>query len=73
MYHLWSRQGPNATVAEIRSAFRRELLVYHPDHSGSSGLDPDAAAKRTRALYDAYAVLRDPAKRAEYDRRMFRF
>jgi hypothetical protein len=92
-----SPQGPSATLAEIRSAFRRELLKYHPDVLIGSNLDPAAAAQvryawgyeprtdahgpvcttvcvcvcvcvaplwlqRTRALYDAYAVLRDPKK-----------
>lgn len=65
-------QRQNATVDEIRSAFRRELMLYHPDRAEAEGIDPQQATQRTRELYDAYAVLRDPSKRAEYDRSSWR-
>jgi DnaJ domain len=60
-------QGASASLDEVRSAFRRELMKYHPDRAEAEGYDLDAASTRTRLIYDAYAVLRDPSKRAAYD------
>jgi DnaJ-class molecular chaperone len=57
----------NASLDEIRSGFRRQLMKYHPDRAEAEGYDLDAASARTRQIYDAYAVLRDPSKRATYD------
>jgi curved DNA-binding protein CbpA len=56
-----------ATQGEIRSAYRRLLRALHPD------LQPGVAeAARTRrelqAVMEAYEVLGDPGRRAEYDR-----
>ena len=54
---------PTATVNEIRRAWRRLALRWHPDRAG---------ARTTRffqKLSAAYEVLSDPAKRAAYDRR----
>ncbi len=47
---------------EIRSAYRRLAKQYHPDTNS----DPDAAEKFLK-IQEAYEVLSDPAKRAEYD------
>ena len=53
---------PTASPEEIRQAFRKMALKYHPDRNGS----PDAAI-RIKEVYEAYGVLRDTASRAEYD------
>jgi molecular chaperone DnaJ len=50
----------------IKKAFRRLALRYHPDRSK----EPDAEA-RFKEIAEAYAVLSDPRKRAEYDARGF--
>jgi len=50
----------------IKDAFRRLALRYHPDRSK----EPDAQA-RFKEIAEAYAVLSDPGKRAEYDARGF--
>ncbi|MFN9942869.1 MAG: DnaJ domain-containing protein [bacterium] len=42
-------------------------MKYHPDRAEAEGYDLDAASNRTRQIYDAYGVLRDPTKRAAYD------
>jgi hypothetical protein len=49
-----------ATSAEIRSAYRHEMRLHHPDMSNSNG---DRAAQITLA----YAVLSDAAKKRSYD------
>jgi curved DNA-binding protein CbpA len=55
---------PGATRESIVQAYRRQARFTHPDARPD---DPSAAA-RFRSLADAYHVLGDPARRAEYDR-----
>lgn len=55
-----------ASFEEIRSAFRRLALRYHPDKNPN---DPTALEK-FRLITEAYSVLSDPARRAEYDRKL---
>jgi curved DNA-binding protein len=52
----------SATQDEIKRAYRKLARKYHPDVSK----DPDAEA-RFKELGEAYAVLKDPEKRAAYD------
>ena len=51
-----------ASGEEIARAYRRAARESHPD-SGSAG-----SADRFRAVSDAYDMLRDPPRRAAYDR-----
>lgn len=51
-----------ATRDQIKQAYRRLAMQYHPDRNKS----PDATAK-FREIAEAYAVLSDDAKRREYD------
>lgn len=53
----------NASEADIKSAFRKLAKKYHPDVSK----EPDAEEKFKEAQ-EAYAVLSDEEKRAQYDR-----
>jgi molecular chaperone DnaJ len=46
----------------IKDAFRQLALKYHPDRNK----DP-AASEKFKQIAEAYAVLSDPKKRAEYD------
>ncbi|MCX8027989.1 MAG: molecular chaperone DnaJ [Thermodesulfovibrionales bacterium] len=54
----------NASEDEIKKAFRRLARKYHPD------LNPGdkTAEEKFKEINEAYAVLSDPKKRAEYDR-----
>jgi curved DNA-binding protein CbpA len=58
--------SPTATQAEITHAYRTRLRAHHPDtrHSPSSR----TADEDLRQVLAAYALLRDPARRADYDR-----
>jgi molecular chaperone DnaJ len=53
----------DASEEEIRKAFRRLALDYHPDRNKSPG-----AEERFKEINEAYQVLSDPQKRAQYDR-----
>lgn len=53
----------NATVEQIKKAYRRCAHKFHPDRNAS---DPSSEAKFKEAA-EAYEVLSDPAKRARYD------
>lgn len=56
--------SPSATESEIKSAFRKLAVRYHPDKN------PSAEAKPLfHDINEAYDVLGDSAKRALYDRR----
>lgn len=57
--------GRSATDLEIKSAYRKLALQYHPDRN------PDNAEESTekfKEITEAYGVLADPQKRAAYDR-----
>lgn len=49
--------GPTATLAEIKQAFRKLIVAFHPDRIATSGLSIAEATRRTREVNAAYAVL----------------
>jgi DnaJ-class molecular chaperone len=53
----------NASQPQIKEAYRRLALQYHPDRNKE---DP-AAAERMKEINEAYAVISDPSKRRQYD------
>ncbi len=54
-----------ASQRDIARAYRRGVQRAHPDTRPG---DPPAAAARFAALTAAYELLRDPGRRADYDR-----
>lgn len=52
-----------ASEAEIKKAYRRLALQYHPDKNPGN----KAAEERFKEINEAYACLSDPQKRAYYD------
>ena len=52
----------DASLAEIKSAYRAAIRKYHPDVNAAPN-----AQRLTEILNDAYALLSDPAKRRVYD------
>jgi molecular chaperone DnaJ len=54
----------DADEKAIKDAFRQLALKYHPDRNKEPG-----ATDRFREVAEAYAVLSDPRKRADYDAR----
>lgn len=55
---------PDASPAEIKSAYRRLALRYHPDQNPGDR----KAEERFKEVTHAYQVLSDPQKRRAYDR-----
>lgn len=53
----------NASEADIKKAYRKMAMKYHPDRNKG---DADAEKKFKEAA-EAYEVLKDPQKRAQYD------
>ena len=54
----------DADEGELKSAYRKLAMKNHPDRNP----DDDAAAERFREATEAYEILKDPQKRAAYDR-----
>lgn len=53
----------NASDEEVKKAFRKLAFQYHPDRNKDAG-----AEARFKEINEAYEVLSDPEKRANYDR-----
>lgn len=52
-----------ATTEEVKVAYKQKVLTEHPDKGGTK--------ERFQAVQQAYEVLMDPVKRAQYDRTAF--
>jgi curved DNA-binding protein CbpA len=55
---------PEASLAEIRRAYREKVRLYHPD------MTPGVEGTRFRAVVEAWKVLSDVRKRKAYDREL---
>ncbi|QQS38998.1 DnaJ domain-containing protein [Candidatus Woesebacteria bacterium] len=55
----------NATDEELKKAYRKQAIEWHPDKHQS---DKEAAEKRFKEINEAYQILSDKEKRAAYDR-----
>lgn len=69
---LYSILGLNrhATQAQISHAYRTLLRRYHPDTRTPGDPSQDAVSDAVlQQILAAYAVLRDPGRRADYDQR----
>lgn len=49
-----------ASLEEIRSAYRKKVMEFHPDHYGTD-------TTQFRRIQEAYNILSDPAERRKYD------
>lgn len=59
--------SPSATTEDIKKAFRKLALQYHPDKHGNSF----TATEKFTAIQEAYYILSDRKRRAEYNYRRY--
>jgi molecular chaperone DnaJ len=62
-YYVLLGVARTASEGEIKKAYRKLAMEYHPDRNSA----PEAEA-RFKEITEAYEVLREPEKRAAYDR-----
>jgi hypothetical protein len=65
-YYKLLQVDPSADPEVIAAAYKRLALKNHPDTNGATA----EAKARMQAINQAYEVLSDPVRRADYDRRM---
>ena len=56
----------NASDTDIRAAYKREALKWHPDKVKGDA-DPAEAEARFKAINHSFSTLSDPDRRADYD------
>ena len=60
---------PQASTEEVKRSFRAQIARYHPDKVQHLGKEfQSLAADRAAELTEAYRILSDTGRRAEYDR-----
>jgi DnaJ family protein C protein 7 len=58
----------DADEAQIKKAYKKQALVWHPDkHSSGTEEEQAHANKMFRDIGEAYTVLSDPQKKQRYD------
>eukprot|EP00606_Chrysophyceae_sp_TOSAG23-5_P000631 GSChrysophyteH2.ASY1.ANO1.1388.1 assembled CDS len=69
LYKLFGvAQGEHATEAEIKKAYKKAALKWHPDrHSSKSDAQKKEAEAKFKEIGDAFEVLTDPKRKALYD------
>lgn len=67
MENLYNILGvaPNASTDDIKKRYRSLAMRFHPDRNSDAG-----AEARFNAIQQAYEVLTDTKRRAEYDQQM---
>ena len=58
--------APEAEPVVLEAAYKALIKKYHPDQAAEAPFSKDAAE-----INEAFAVLKDPAKRADYDHRLW--
>jgi curved DNA-binding protein CbpA len=58
--------APEAEPVVVEAAYKALIKKYHPDQAVEAPVPKDATA-----INEAFAILKDPAKRADYDHRLW--
>ncbi|MHA2095981.1 MAG: DnaJ domain-containing protein, partial [Candidatus Hodarchaeales archaeon] len=66
-YYKSLNVSKSASKSEIKKAYRKLALKYHPDRAVDSGIEPKKAEEKFKEISEAYSVLSDEKKRQQYD------
>jgi len=69
-YELLGIPRFTASQDEIKKAYRKQVMYFHPDKGHVS---EDIALAKTKELNEAYDILSNPSKKAEYDEELAAF
>lgn len=58
----------DADDRQIKKAYNKASLLFHPDKALKKGVPKEEAEKKMAAINEAYEVLKDPELRARFDR-----
>lgn len=58
----------DADERQIKSAYRKQSKIFHPDKAAKQGIPKEEAEKKMASINEAYEVLSDPELRARFDR-----
>lgn len=58
--------APEAEAVVVEAAYKALIKKYHPDQAAEAPVSTDAAA-----INEAFAILKDPTRRADYDHRLW--
>ncbi|WP_375561394.1 DnaJ domain-containing protein [Bernardetia sp. OM2101] len=59
-----------ATIQEIKSAYKKQALKFHPDRNAGNPEEAQLAEERFKLINEAYQVLSDPFKKSSYDNQL---
>jgi len=59
-------KGFEATPDEIKKAYRKLSLMYHPDKAAQNDIDPEEAEQKFKEIQEAYDILTDPEKKVMF-------
>ena len=62
---------PDSSQSDIRSAYRKLALKWHPDRWARNPRAANEAKRRFQRIQEAYSVLSDEGKRSLYDAGMY--
>ncbi|KAK2738274.1 hypothetical protein FQN57_007137 [Myotisia sp. PD_48] len=59
--------NPSASFPEIRTAYKKAALKYHPDRVPNDSPERPSLTRKFQQVNDAYYTLSEPRRRREYD------
>lgn len=69
-YYDILKVSPTATPEEIKAAYRKLALKYHPDKISISNLGSEIAHTEFKKINEANNTLSDPYERIQYDKKL---
>lgn len=66
-YYAILEISPSATEQQIRDAYKKAALKFHPDRVPADSPERPTRTRRFQLINDAYYTLSDPRRRRDYD------